>query len=127
MIYDNYSMKNLLKVFLGLFIGSSANAMSERYEASMNFDMENVSAFLQELNTKFELSINVEELTKFTSSTPVEAEKSIVIDLSNAEKMEFKVFMDDVDAPDIYMFFERQEIADKVDKFMLEWAESKGM
>ena len=41
--------------------------------------------------------------------------------------MEFRVFMDDIDAPDLYLFFESSNLAEQVGDFMIEWAEARGM
>ena len=115
-----------------LFSGSSSSVMSEKYEASMNFDLENVGSFLVELDTKFDLgfSSEIDKMVKFSESMPVNEEESIFVEINpNGEKstMEFHVFMDDIDAPDLYFFFEQAKLAKEVGDFMIEWAEVRGM
>ena len=106
------------------------NNQKPEHEASMNFDSENVLPFLKELNSKFNFGLNSEELNDFARSVPVEQEKSITVEIDlngNKSVIEFRVFMDDIDAPDLYLFFESEEVSDKVSDFMMEWAESQGM
>ena len=123
-------MKKLLTLILGFFIGTPVQAMSARYEASMNFDLENVIPFLNELESKFKFGLNVNELGKFTSSIEIEKEDSLIVEITHSgekTKMEFRVFMDDIDAPDLYLFFESSGLADQVGSFMMKWAEAQGM
>jgi hypothetical protein len=123
-------MKKLLALIIGVFIGNATQAMSARHEASMNFDLENVVPFLNELDSKYKLGLNVDELGKFASSIKIENEESMIVEISHSgkkAKMEFRVFMDDIDAPDLYFFFESSELADQVGDFMMEWAEARGM
>ena len=123
-------MKKLVAIILGLFIGVPSQAMNSRYEASMNFDLENVVPFLNELNKEFKFGLDISKLGKFTNSIAVEKEKSIIVDITHSKekiKMEFKVFMDDIDAPDLYLFFESSELAEQVNDFMIKWAEKHGM
>lgn len=37
--------------------------------------------------------------------------------------MKFCVFMDDINAPDLYMFFDSKELSKSVNNFMVEWGE----
>lgn len=123
-------MKKLLALILGLFIGAPTQAMNARHEASMNFDLENVVPFLNELDSKYKLGLNVDELGKFASSIKIENEDSMIVEITHSgkkAKMEFKVFMGDIEAPDLYLFFESSELADQVGDFMMEWAEARGM
>jgi hypothetical protein len=74
----------------------------------MGFDLENVAPFLADLEAKYKFGIEVNNLAEFAASVSVEEEKSIIIKISDSgrnSKMEFRVFMDDVEAPDLYMFF----------------------
>lgn len=106
------------------------NNQKPEHEASMNFESENVLPFLKELNNKFNFGLNTEQLNEFVSSVPVEQEKSITVEIDlneNKSVMEFRVFMDDIDTPDLYLFFESEEVSDKVSDFMMEWAETQGM
>jgi len=104
--------------------------MHERHEASMGFDLEDVESFLEKLNVRFKLSLDVKTLLDFTCFMEVEDEQHMIVDIGKGaekSKMEYRVFMDDVDAPDLYLFFESEELATQVGDFMLEWAETRGM
>ena len=123
-------MKKLLAIISSMVFSSASSAMPEKHEASMNFDPENVRPFLIELDTKFGLGLDIEKMVKFSESIEVEKEESIFLKISSEggeSTMEFHVFMDDIDAPDLYFFFEQAELANKVSNFMIEWAEARGM
>jgi hypothetical protein len=123
-------MKNIFALILGLFSDSSDHASQLTHEASMNFDLENVVPFLTELDAKFKFGFDVKKLGEFAASVPIQAEKSIVVDILHSgrkTKMVFRAFMDDVDAPDLYMFFDSLELAESVGDFMIGWAEARGM
>jgi hypothetical protein len=96
----------------------------------MNFDLENVAPFLSELESKFKLGFDAYKLGEFANSIGVDKEQSIIVDIEHSlqkSKMEFRLFMGDEYAPDLYLFFEHQELADEVGDFMMEWAEARGM
>ncbi len=123
-------MKKLVALILGLFVVSGASASELTNEASMNFDLENVVPFLTELNARFELGLDVKKLGELSASVPAESEKSILVDILDSgkiAKMEFRVYMDDIDAPDLYMFFNSKELSESVGDFMMSWAEARGM
>ena len=127
-------MKKLFTILSALVFGSASvsNAMAEKHKASMNFDSENVRPFLTELNAKFDLgfSLEIDKMVEFSESIEVNEEESIFIKVTsdNVEStMEFHVFMDDVEAPDLYFFFEQATLAQEVGDFMIEWAEARGM
>lgn len=85
---------------------------------------------MAELNANFKLGLDVKMLGEFSASIPVNTGKSIVVDILDAgreAKMEFQVFMDDIDAPDVYMFFDSSELSESVGDFMMNWAEARGM
>jgi hypothetical protein len=123
-------MRKLVALALSLFACSGMLASDLTNEASMNFDQENVVPFLTDLDANFGFGLDVNNLGKFSKSVPVEAEKSIVVDILNSgrkSKMEFRVFMDDIDAPDLYLFFDSSKLSESVGDFMMIWAESRGM
>lgn len=123
-------MKKIMALILSLFSGAVASSQSLNNEASMGFDLENVAPFLSDLEAKYKFGIEVNKLAEFTASVQVEEEKSIIIEISDSgrnSKMEFRVFMDDVEAPDIYMFFDSPQLSEAVGNYMLSWAEEHGM
>ena len=123
-------MKELMGSSSGKSVGSTVSASELTNEASMNFDLENVVPFLTELNANLKLGLDVKELGEFSASIPVNTGKSIVVDILDAgreAKMEFQIFMDDIDAPDVYMFFDSSELSESVGDFMMSWAEARDM
>lgn len=119
-------MKN---VFSSIF-GSKTKKVELEHEASMNFDLENVFSFLTDLENKFKFGLNAKNLNEFAKSVSVEAENSTQIEINNSgqtSQMEYRVFMDDIDAPDLYFFFNSSSLAEQVGDFMMEWAEARGM
>lgn len=129
-LYEKVVMKKLAALILGFFSISGVSALELKHEASMNFDMENIVPFLAELDAKFQFGLDVDKLGSFSASVPVEAEKSIIVDIlisGRKTKMEFRIFMDDIDAPDLYMFFDSKETSESVGGFMMNWAEARGM
>ena len=111
-------------------IGSCSQSASLEHEASMNFDMENVRPFITELDVKFKFGLDIDKMVAFTESVYVEDEKSVIVDITYKDqnaKMIFQVFMDDIEAPDLYFFLEQAELAEKIGDFMMEWAEARGM
>ena len=118
-----------MNLFSSIF-GSKKKKMQQRHEASMNFDLENVRPFLTDLENKFKFGLNVKNLEEFAKSVQVENERTTETEINfsgQTSLMEFRVFMDDIDAPDLYLFFESSELANNVSDFMMEWAEARGM
>lgn len=96
----------------------------------MNFDLENVSPFLIDLENKYGFGLNVKALEEFAISVQVENEKTIEAEITYSGQtslMEFSVFMDDIEAPDLRLFFESSELSGSVGEYMMEWAEARGM
>jgi len=123
-------MKKIFALILSMFSASVASESNINNEASMGFDLENVAPFLIDLEAKFKFGIEVNTLSKFVASVPIEEEKSIVVEIFDSGRktnMTFRVFMDDVDAPDLYMFFDSSSLSEAVGDFMLRWAEENGM
>jgi hypothetical protein len=100
------------------------------FEASMNFDLEHVEPFLKQLDTELGLHLPVAELVSMTGSTPVESEatKSISVTFGgNSVLLEYRVFMDDVAAPDLYFFTESQALAKAIDDQLSRFADKVGI
>lgn len=123
-------MKKWLAIFLGIFASGGTSSSEVNHEASMGFDLADIEPFLVALEAEFNFGLDVKVLTDFVASVPVEKEKYKLVDIVNQgleTKMEFRVFMDDVNTPDLYLFFESYEVAEAVSGFMFQWAESRGM
>jgi len=111
-------------------LSGQASSSNLDYEASMNFDMKNVSPFLTELNSKFDFRIDVKTLVEFTKVVPISSNKIIEVDIiirGKKSKLRYGVFMSDYDSPDVYLVFDDYGITNEVDEFMIFWAEHKGL
>ena len=122
-------MKKLLALILTVFGMSTAQA-AELHEASMNFDMENVKPFLERANKNLKLGLNIEQLIKHTSSVRPESEKSISLQatyLGKSIPLTYKVFMDDINAPDLYFFTPSKGLADALNNELVRFADELGI
>jgi hypothetical protein len=100
------------------------------FEASMNFDLADVQPFLAQLNSQLTLDLPVSELVEFTRATTVESERSraLTVTFQGAPvPLEYRVFMDDIDAPDLVFLTSSQALADAIDEQLGEFAEQHGM
>lgn len=100
------------------------------FEASMNFDSENVEPFLNQLNERLALDLPVAKLLELTLSTRVDDERSTTIDVlfdGSRTRLEYRVFMDDVDAPDLSFFTPSSALAKAIDSQLREFADARGM
>lgn len=129
-----------MKNILASLFGSKAKAYTTeqkpkaepkpKHEASMNFDLEHVLPFLTGLDEQFKFGLDVARLSELAASVKVGNQRSLLTDINlpgKPGKMEFSVFMDDIDAPDVYLFFETSALARDVGDFMTVWAEARGM
>ncbi len=95
--------------------------MTNKFESSMNFDLELVRDFLDQIEDALELGLEVDDLVEFTENTEVEDERQRTFDVDfrgDEVSMTFVVFMDDIDAPDIAFFVSDEDLADEIDKQM---------
>jgi hypothetical protein len=100
------------------------------FEASMNFDSEHVQPFLEQLNANLGLRLPVSKLVEFTLSTEIEDERSTTFDLvfkGSKSQIEYGVFMDDVDAPDLSFWTSSSELARAIDSQMEIFADAHDM
>ena len=122
-------MKRLLALFAISLVGCSA-ADNTHHEASMNFDLENVAPFLEQLNRNLDLDLDVDKLVDFTERLDVDEEKQLKLFVRfNGQSLGiiYQVYMDDFDAPDLYFFAETEELAAAIQSEMLAFAESIGI
>ena len=88
------------------------------HEASMNFDLENVEPFLTRINRRLNLNLPIDELVQMTHQTKIETEHSRTIQItfnSSQTQLEYRVFMDDLDAPDLYFFTPSKDLAKSIE------------
>jgi hypothetical protein len=100
------------------------------HEASMNFDLENVAPFLKRINSRFNLNLPVDELVKMTYQTKMETEQSRTIQVTFdglQTQLEYRVFMDDIDAPDLYFFTPSKDLAEAIDDQLVAFADELGI
>ena len=91
------------------------------HEASMNFDLEHVRPFLERLRDRRGIGFDVEAMARFTAETPVETERDMSADAMFRDReatVRYSVFMDDIDAPDLYFFSSDKELIDAINE---EW------
>src|SRR5688500_10607304 len=103
----------LFLLALALLCGA-CDERPEMFEAGMNFDLESVEPFLNQLDSQLQLGLPVAELVTFTRSTAVEDERTKTVSVrfkGVATKLEYRVFMDDIDAPDLYFFTPSADLA----------------
>lgn len=96
----------------------------------MNFDMENVRPFLERVNSNLSLGLDVDKLVEFTESLEVGEEKRLEFSVQyNGQTlgMIYQVYMDDIDAPDLYLFVETEELETALQSEMVAFAESLGL
>ena len=90
------------------------------HEMSMNFDMDNVELFLNRITHLFDSGFGQDEISKaveFTSSLNHDDEKEIQFGakyLGKDEILIYRVFMDDIDAPDIYFFTSSASLSEAI-------------
>ncbi|MCW5572997.1 MAG: hypothetical protein KIT37_08200 [Steroidobacteraceae bacterium] len=100
------------------------------FEASMNFDLENVEPFLIQAEAALGLGLPVAELAAFARDTPVEAERVRTLRVpfgGTTVPLEFRVFMDDIDAPDLYFFTPSKGLADAIQAELQQFASDRGL
>lgn len=106
------SMKKIIALLAGVFAGS-AGADTAHHEASTGFDLEQVRPFLAQLNTSLHLGLDVETLGAFTESIEIDQEKRLELSVEfngQTSDLVYQVYMDDVDAPDLYFFSDDEEL-----------------
>ena len=104
--------------------------MTDDHEASMNFDLVGLEPFLLQVATGLE-GLSREDVTTLTAEVremDVEEEREWVFDVRHEgtpAKLRVRVFMDDVDAPDLYLFT-RPELAAELQEKLIVFAEEQG-
>ena len=100
------------------------------FEASMNFDLENVETFLIRIDARLGLNLPLEELIEMTHETKIETEQSRTVNVEFGDSqttIEYRVFMDDIDAPDLYFFTPTKDLAESIEGEMETFADELGI
>ena len=101
-------------------------------ESSMNFDMENVEPFLQMVSSLISSGFGGQEVAKVVAMAKqmgVDDERELEFRIQYDGKpavLRVRVFMDDVDAPDLY-FFSPESLAERIDAEMEKFCEELGI
>ena len=104
--------------------------VTDDHEASMNFDFSGLEPFLLQVADGLDgLSrADVTALIAGVRELDVEAEREWVFDVRHEgapAKLRVRVFMDDLDAPDLY-FFTSAELAAELQERLIAFAEEQG-
>lgn len=103
------------------------------YQMSMNFDLENVKPFLHTIKSIFDSGFGdseVEKVSSFTESIDIDNEDEIIFDViyqGKEERLVYRVFMDDHEAPDIYFFSTSENITKKIGDLFIHMCEKLGI
>lgn len=109
---------------------ATATSGSELIEASMNFDLENVRPFLERLRDRRGIGFDVDALAEFATGTPVNDERQMQVAVLFADRpvdITYSVFMDDIDAPDLYFFCKDQPLIDAINAEWEDFTEELGI
>lgn len=100
------------------------------YEASMNFDMEHVRPFLEQIENAFALGLDVDHLTRRVAEAGVETAYGCDLHLHFEDEpvnMKFSAYIDDIDAPDLYFWVTNARLAKEIDREMEKFCEAHGL
>jgi len=100
------------------------------FEASMNFDLDNVEPFMEQLEGQLKLGLPVAELVAFTRSTAVDDDRMKILSVrfrGETTSLDYRVFMDDVEAPDLYFFTPSEELSRAIDTQLKDFADKHGL
>jgi len=120
------------KIMFSLFKRQPDEQPEPLQEFSTNFDPEMVRPFLERIQPFIESGFGtqqVEQVCQFVSSTPHDEERSLEFAIRHAgksAKLQIRVFMDDIDAPDIY-FFSPPALSQKIEAEYIQFADERGM
>ena len=104
----------------------------ELEETSTNFDTENVLPFLRRIEPLFEAGFSdgeISQVQKMLENLKVEEEKELEFPIQyHGEKsvLQIKIFMDDVDSPDVY-FYTHPKLVKEIDTEFEKFADELGI
>lgn len=96
----------------------------------MNFDLENVEPFLTRINNRLNLNLPIDKLVWMTHETTIENEQSMTVQVTfeNSKiQLEYRVFMDDIDAPDLYFFTPSKNLAESIEAELEAFSDELGI
>ena len=85
---------------------------------------------LARLEARLHLGLPVQDLVKITRQTAIEHESRREFQVTfkgTKVLLEYRIFMDDVDSPDLYFFTSSKELAHAIDKQLASFAEDHGL
>ena len=126
-------MKRLLAALLALLTPSVALPKEDAaHEASTNFDKKHVVPFLERASKIFESGFGPAEVKKVAAlmeRMKMDEEKELTFSVKfkgQAVPLRVRLFMDDIDAFDLYIF-SSADVATRVNELMRKFAEEHGM
>ncbi|MEP5938569.1 MAG: hypothetical protein ABJ239_09595 [Erythrobacter sp.] len=103
---------------------------AKMHEASMNFDLENVRPFLEQLEASLALGLDVTRLFELTERTALDTTNGSAFEVQYqgaTVDVRFAAFMDDIDAPDLYFHVSSEQLASAIDAEMEKFCEAMGI
>ena len=113
-------------MLLGLVLGPSATP----HEASTSLATKDVRPFLEHLNSRLHLGLDVAAMAKFARETAVRDERTLPVSArfnGNLYSVSFHVFADDIDDSQIYFFTTSEALSAAILAEMRAYAERRGM
>ena len=111
-------MRRLIAALRDLFGGSqTVGEVTLPYEFSAGFDQEMVKPFFSKLEQELGLGLKPAAIAAFSKRVPLEDSQSMAFEVAyegTPLPIEFSVFKDDVDSPDIYIFSASAELIDRI-------------
>ncbi|MEP2735324.1 MAG: hypothetical protein ABJP34_03415 [Erythrobacter sp.] len=122
-------MKLLLVFSLTLFTSCVSAKDEQVQEASTNFNLQDVDPFLVGLAANQGVFLDAASIYAFTAQTKLDEERCTEIEArfeGNAEKLNYCVYMDDVEAPDVYFFSKNTKVVNAISKEISAYVERLG-
>lgn len=107
----------------------AACAPGQRFEASTNLDLSDIRPFLHELDKELDLGIDPAKLAAFTDAVPIGEQASRQLNITyggRRRSVEYVVVMDDFTSPDVYFFTTHEDLAVRIQEFIVAFAVRRG-
>ncbi len=96
----------------------------------MNFDLDGVAQFLEGLSPNQGIALDTSSLVAFTTDTPIEEDRCIEIGAKfrgEDERLTYCVFMDGIEAPDVYFYGSNGRMIAAISQEMSDYANRLGI